>query len=782
MCHRSVEPEADEKSYIFSGETMDRRTFNKLAGLGVVGTLAKSTVVNAAQSPSEVDAAAVSGKPDTTAQIPARKVEWPSRTFRRLLVDTHVPDWDDLLVEFNASDYVDSIAGAGFQSLMQYAKSHVGLCLWRTKIGEMHRGMRGRDYFGEVMEQCRRRGLHRVAYYSLIFDDWAYRTQPDWRILPEQGDDGSLFSRNGTVCINSPYRDQAFACLRELTGNYDFEGIFLDMTFWPAVCYCPHCTERFWKEHDSEPPRIVDWKDPSWRTFQKAREEWMREFAMQVTQTIKQTRPIPVYHQFSTVFHPWVSGVSIEQNDASDSCSGDFYGGATQFSLVCKTYYGLTRSRPFEFMTSRTIGLGDFETTKPFEQLLLETMVPTVHSAACLQIDAIKPQGTLDIHAYEFMSQINAQHDLYEPFLGGELQADVAIYFDKPSMYDPSATGPAALVASVFARGGPPHRGLEGPALENIKLPHMDAVVGMARILREAHIPFGVVTNANLDQLSNFRAVAIPNVFEMTPQQADRFREFVRNGGILYASGPSSLTAIGQESPRFLLEDVLGVRYLGGLESSMSYLSPRDPAMARLIWPQENLSFPGSMIKAQLLPGAKIFATVTLPLVPPEVGDTIGMHFAQIWSNPPAASPGQDPGIVVNSFGKGKAIWAAAPIESQSARAGAEVIRYLLRKVLPAPYKFEADTHPAVEMTLFDQKDKSRMLVSLLNMQEQIPTIPVGATVRAYRPASRRVKRVLQLPQQKEIQFVNSGPYVQFKLAPFDVVAMALVEYSEAPG
>ncbi len=310
-----------------------------------------------------------------------------------------------------------------------------------------------------------------------------------------------------------------------------------------------------------------------------------------------------------------------------------------------------------------------------------------------------------------------------------------------------------------------------------MKLPHMDAVVGMARILREAHIPFGVVTNANLDQLKTFRAVAVPSVLEMTPQQADQLREFVRNGGVLYASGPSSLMIVDQDSPRFLLEDVLGVRYRDRLDSSMSYLSPRDPAIAKLIWPQENVTFPGSMVKAESLPGTEVFATVTLPLVPPEAGTTIGMDFAQIWSNPPATSPGRDPGIVVNSFGKGKVIWVAAPIESQTAPVAGDLIRHLLRKVLPGPYKFEADTHPAVEMTLFDQKDKSRMLVSLLNMQEQLPTIPVGATVRVLLPEGRRAKRVLQLPEQKEIPFAKSGPYVRFQIAPFDILAMAFVEY-----
>jgi hypothetical protein len=759
--------------------------FNKLVGLGAVGALSAAELPTKldAEGRSGIDASLQSVVPNTTAQIPARAAEWPSRTFRRLLVDTHVPDWDDLLTEFNVSDYVNTIAGAGFQSLMQYANSHVGLCLWRTKVGQMHKGMRGRDYFGEIMEQCHKHGLHRVAYYSLVYDDWAYQNHPDWRVLPEGGYDVQLYSRTGTVCVNSPYRDHALACLRELVGNYDFEGIFLDMTFWSAVCYCPHCAARFWNEQNIELPRIVDWTDPSWRAFQKAREGWMRDFTMQATQTIKKTRPIHVFHQFSTVFAPWNFGVSLEQNDASDFCSGDFYGGATQFSLICKTFLGLTRSRPFEFMTSRTIGLGDFETTKPFDQLLVESMVPTIHSSACLLIDAIKPNGKLNLHAYEFISQINANHDPYEPFLGGEMQADVAIYYDKASMYDPSVSDVPATVAAptaIFWKPSdvvPPHHGLQAPPPGKMELPHLNAVVGMARILREGHIPFGVVTNANLEQLDNFRAVMVPNVLEMTPQQADRFRDFVRKGGVLYASGPSSLLSIAQTVPRFLLEDVLGVRYVGQLGSSMTYLSPVDPDLSKIIWPQENVTFRGPMLSVESIERAEVRATVTLPIVSPEEGYTIGTHFTQIWSDPPSPSPGKNPGIVVNSFGKGMAIWVAAPIESQSEPVDADLVRLLLRTALPGPYKFEADTDQVVEVTLFDQKEKRRLLVGLLNMQEQVPAIPVGATVRVLVLAGTRAHRILLLPEQREVPFTITGPYAQFQVPPFGIIAMAAVDY-----
>lgn len=761
---------------------MNRRTFNKSLGVGALASLAPGAhgQQNAGSHTLNPENSAVTAKPQVTAQIPARTVDWPSRTFRRLLVDTHIPDWDDLFTDFDAADYVKTIAGAGFQSLMQYANSHVGLCLWRTKLGQMHKGMRGRDYFGEVMEQCRIHGVHRVAYYSLVYDDWAYETHPDWRILPENGYDPQLYSRMGTVCINSPYREHALACLRELVSNYDFSGIFPDMTFWPTVCYCPHCTARFWKEEKAEPPRLVDWTDPTWRAFQKARERWMCEFALQVTQTIKQARPILVAHQFSTIFEPWQFGVSIEQNEASDFCSGDFYGGATEFSLVCKAYDSLTRTRPFEFMTSRTIGLGDFETTRPFGQTLLESSIPAVHSGACLFIDAIKPNGRLNPHAYEFLSQINFQHDSYEPYLGGDLQADVAVYFDKASMYDPSVVGvPPAMAAPIHTQGGP-HRGLPAPAVAEMKLPHREALVGAARILSEAHIPYGVVTNATLDQLSRYRAVIVPNVLEMTPEQAGRFREFVRSGGVLYASGPSSLRIVDQPAPTFLLEEVLGVRYVGRLGTSMTYLTPKDPEMARLIWPQEHASFPGSMVKAESKPGAEVLATVTLPYVAPDEGFAIGAHFAQIWSNPPALVAGEDPAIVVNSFGKGKAIWVAAPIEKLTGAAASALVRHLLHTALPGPYKFEADANRAVEITVYHQEKNQRLLVGLLNMQEEAPAIPVDATVRVQIPVGGKAQRVLRLPERKEMAFTAAGPHIQVHVPAFDVLAMVLVEYGRA--
>ncbi|MGH9617340.1 MAG: alpha-L-fucosidase [Acidobacteriaceae bacterium] len=672
-----------------------------------------------------------------------------------------MPDWDpSLLADFDAKRYVGTIAGAGFDTVMQYAKSHVGLCLWQSKIGPVHANMKGHDYFGEVMEECRRHKLCTVAYYSLIYDIWNFDHHPDWRILPENGYDPILRGRPGEVCPNSPYRDQALGELRELVRNYQFDGIFLDMTFWPGVCYCPHCTARFRKEHLIEPPRIINWNDAAWRQFQRAREEWIVEFAMLVTKSIKDVRPITVCHQYSTcIFSTWNNGVPLQLREACDYLGGDFYGGPTQYSLVCKAFYGLTPTYPFVFHTSRTLNLGDFETTKPFNDLLDSTYVATLHSAANLIIDSISPEGRLNPDVYDFLGKVNARRAAYEPYLGGKMLADVAIYYDKRSMYNPADNG----VHVDKQRGGQP--------------PHLSGVEGAARILRQAHIPFGVVTNVTLDQLDDFRAVIVPNVLEMTEDQAHRFRNFVRNGGVLYASGPSSINRLDSASQNFLLEDVLGVRYKGTLGTTWTYFSPRDRETKKAIWPQNALSFPGPMIHGEALSGTQVLATVTLPFVNPQVGNCLNVRFAQIWNNPPAPAPGTNPAVVVHPFGRGKAIWLAAPIESGKDAVNSKVVLSFLHRLLPGPYHFQVDTHESVEMTLFHQPAKRRLLVSLLNMEWTLPPIAVDATVRVQVPSGGKVFRVSMLPDRKTVAFTRIGPYAEFHVQPFELLAMASVEY-----
>ena len=192
-------------------------------------------------------------------------MEWPDQVFQRYSVDIHVPDWDPaLLSRFDAEDYVSTIAQAGQRALVHYANSHVGLCLWQTDVGQRHRAMGDRDFLREVIAACRRHGVHPIAYLSAVSDNWAYEHHPEWRISPAEGNSRPLQGRYGSVCPNSPYRTYLADCVREIAAGYDVDGFFFDIMFWPGLCYCPHCTARFQREHGAEVPRVVDWRDPLW--------------------------------------------------------------------------------------------------------------------------------------------------------------------------------------------------------------------------------------------------------------------------------------------------------------------------------------------------------------------------------------------------------------------------------------------------------------------------------------------------------------------------------------
>lgn len=150
----------------------------------------------------------------------------------------------------------------------------------------------------------------------------------------------------------------------------------------------------------------------------------------------------------------------------------------------------------------------------------------------------------------------------------------------------------------------------------------------------------------------------------------------------------------------------------------------------------------------------------------------------QIWSNPPDTQPGQDPGIVVNSFGKGKSIWVVTPLGSRDDAVSARILGLLLKRVLQPPYKFEADTDRAVEVTLFHQEDRHRLLVGMLNLQAQVPARPVTAMMRIQVPAGYRVLSVSLQPEQKKLAFSPAGASISFTVPSFKLVCMVSVDYA----
>ncbi|NIM04258.1 MAG: hypothetical protein GTO55_00580, partial [Armatimonadetes bacterium] len=245
--------------------------------------------------------------------------------------------------------------------------------------------------------------------------------------------------RYGTCCPNSlGYRDFVTAQIDEFFPAYPVNSVFYDMTFWPELCVCENCVARCKQDIGMEPLRTPDWNNPDWMRFQRWRESCILEFAKLVTDTTKRLRPdMTVTHQFSTVLYEWGNAVLFDLADHCDYLSGDFYGDPIQQSIACKAYYAISREHDFEFMTTGNVSLFDHVTLKSKPRLQAQASLALAHRAPFVFIDTINPDGTQNRAAYELIGGIFEETEKYEPYLGGEMRADVGVYFSQESKFNP---------------------------------------------------------------------------------------------------------------------------------------------------------------------------------------------------------------------------------------------------------------------------------------------------------------------------------------------------------
>lgn len=678
---------------------------------------------------------------------------WYAKSFRRNLVDMHIDGWNpEFLSQFDPQAYFECLRAAKIQSTMIYLQSHVGLCNWDSQSGRTHPAFIGDNKVRRLIDLCHGAGMDVVGYYSLIYNNVAYESHPEWRMLnargyPSRNDSSMSFmqgGRYGLVCPNNmEYRAFVKAQFEEMLAAYPLEGVFLDMTFWPMVCYCPACRKRFADEVGGDIPRTVDWSDPAWCAFQKKREEWLNEFAFYTTGLLKQMQPgLTVEHQFSTMHQTWRFGVNEGVGRASDYAGGDLYGGHYQESFICKFYYEQTENQPFEYMTSRCDpGLRDHTTTKALEALKLHNYLTLAHHGACLFIDAIDPRGTLNPAVYDTLGIVFGESMPYEPFLKGRMVSDVAIYFNFESKMDVHA----------------PARGAEAPELHNAQL---DSTVGASMALFDRNYLYTVLSNSRQDRIFDKRVVIVSEAAFLSEEEVETFARYVEEGGALYISGSTDFR---------LAKRLLGLEFVGWTDENITYFSPTaagQPYFGGQYTADYPLCYQGVMARVRNPQGHPVLATVTLPYTLPS--DTT--RFASIHSNPPGVKTDM-PALVHGRVGKGQVIWSAAPFEVNPQKAHKAVFASLIDALYGLPPRIETTAPSFIEFTLFEDEEDGCLYLHCVNVQEHVPMVPVpdfSVKLRIDGPVS----AVERLPGEEPVPFTREADGVSLTVRDVGIFSM----------
>lgn len=630
---------------------------------------------------------------------------WIEGNYRRNLMDMHIDDWNpDFLAKINVDEYVDALVDAGVQAAMVKGKPHTGLCYYPTKVGRMHKGLRGYDFLGEMVKKCHENNIAVIAYFTQIFDNWAYEEHPEWRLITAEarnmreyrGEPNFKTGRYGIVCPNNQgYRNYVKECLTEMNTMYDFEGMFLDMTFWPEVCYCPSCRERYKNETGKEIPRIIDWNNSDWKEFASKREEWMTDYANFATQCVKKIKPnVTIEHQFSRITGSWVDGSTEQLTTAVDYAGGDYYGGFLQQTFINKYYKNVSPNLPFIYHTSRCDPELVFHTTtKTKEELLLHVITALVHNGAFLLVDAINPDGSIVPEVYHhMMKEIYGETGQYEKYVNGNLYHDASIWFATHAKYDPHDNN-----VEIMDKTFEPKFYLEAP-------------VAAASVLRENNIPFEVIGSKNIAS-DSAKVMILSHVASITDNEMDAIEAFLSKGGNLYISGP-----IGNKR----LSDLLGVKVVGRTAHNFTYMSPTE-AGAELFEGFTALTpFTVAMnqVEIEIIDGngLTVLANQTLPYTM-----TNTYEFAAIHSNPPGVYT-QKPCAIMKKIKNSKIVWMAAPIEMSKPYMSRQVFKRIIQSLSGASL-FTSNAPKFVEVLSWEKENKTYF--GVINEQEESPIAPM---------------------------------------------------------
>lgn len=696
---------------------------------------------------------------------------------RRLLLDMHIPDWDDeFLADYDPTDLARLYRLAGADGALVYCKSHLGLNYWPAPVGGIHRAALARDFVGEAKAALEGAGIAVAAYHSVIFDSWAAEEHPEWRIVPASRVAGKewtvLGHRYGTMCPNHrEYVDYEKAQITALLERYEFETLWLDMAFWTAVCVCDACAGRFRAEHGMELPTVIDWGGIVWTTFQNAREQWICGFVAELMETARQVRPgIAVTHNLAPALRGWFQAQRAQDAVLDDFAAGDLYGGFDEQVFVLALMQGFRRPARPEFMTTRTRDLFNHSSTKTEHEMLTQAFAALAANSAFLFIDAVEPSGRLNEKIYERIGRVFGTTRRFETETGGTEITDVAVYYSDDSRID----DPDSDILADALPGGGSH--------------HHNAVMGAVRAFRRGHIPFTVVTRLENERLGEFPVIVLPDAERLTSDDVNALRAYVEGGGRLYASGSSSLLlSDGSTSGDFALADVFGCHWVGTENGLMVYLRPETPGLVAAFEPEPYLPI-GQRIPLPTGSGARltfprvsasdraqVLARLTLPFGYPSDGSMMGKDFASIHSSPPWDDTSH-PTVVVNDFGKGRAIYSSAPIESGGSPAHEAAFLHLLKHELGLEPRIFAFGHPDVWVTGFEQLERGRIIVNALRFTDDAPGASESLAIRVRVPEGLAVATVHRIGSDEPCHWSVDGGVASIDLAVevFEMVAIEL--------
>ncbi len=754
-----------------------------------------------------------SSMPQESAQpaaAPAAGADWLRTHTRRLMVGLHVPDTDQLpdtpgappaiFDRFDARAWVRALKAAHVQMFWFYSKCHMGNSYHPSRVpgSHVHSAMKGRDFFGELVDACETAGIVPGCVYECS-DHRVIRDKPEWchRIPPVGAvdiTDAIQGSRIGGPCLRGPYGDYMIAQLVETVTQYPaVRALYMDFLgfFGHDNWQCPHGCGAALEAELGAPFRGVKALDHGrYVAYLRWKIQEYVAYTERLLAALRAVRPDLVFLHNA---HLVTDGPNLQTYETAqrlcDYVSGDLFhlrAGALQLSWTLRSYAGASRRLPSEALLDTGLSIGcDAASPKARDSYRAELW--TARSVNVTNCTSIMPDldGTLDPAILALVRDVYAEQKPFEPWLRDmQFRATIGLVRSQNTILNRPPDGQDEPPSVYRVDYGRPLHALE--------------FKGWVQSLIMAHQLWDVVQDYQLtdEALRRFRVLILPHAGCLSAAQCAALERFVRAGGALIATGDSSrFDEHGNPRADLALADLLGVHLAG----------PADCAPARLI--------PSRRAPCMRRPYEAAFVHFNVGHWPVRVdaGVVVEAAWARRHGERGLIFPFEDtglPALVRRRAGKGTVTYVAglpgANFRLWGFSAQHRLMRVLAERAVAraAPVSLEAPA--TVELFAHTQAGCDHLVVNLVNWVtgvsrsdgsgvgggprltpelmrfDEVEAMPpvTGAVLTFRPPPGRTIRRVYQAPSRAPLRLARRGRDVRVTLGRFDVHAMVVAEYA----
>jgi hypothetical protein len=643
----------------------------------------------------------------TSEAIPGIGKDWSKKHFQEMLQQGHV------------------------DSINIFAKCHHGWCYYPTEspLSHIHPNLEF-DLLKEMIDACHEIDVKCPVYISAGLDQQLAKVKPEWlRRNKDGGTSWAGWMQAGYLefCMRTPYLEYLLNQVREVTENYDVDGIWMDIV-GVRDCACQTCINEL----------LARGLDPRDDAARKAlgRETFLH-YARSVNEAVNAIKPgTPTFHNNGHITRGDRELCDIQSQYELESLPTGGWG-YDHFPISARYVQNLDE-KEFIGMTGKFhTTWGEFGGYKHPNALRYEAALCIANGGKVCVGDQMHPYGKLDDATYRLIGAAYQEVEAKEAWCSGVTSlADVGIL-------------------SVQAVVGESSGGKDNHADE-----------GAVRVLRQMGVLYDVI-DMECD-FGKYKVIVLPDAIPVAGCLKEKLDSYLASGGKILATGNS---ALDPETGEFALP--FGIKSAGTTQFNPEYIVPRFElenwaGAAFVVYsPMQDISVTGD---------ASVLADRQDPFFNRDY-----LHFCS-HQHAPSTQVNAGAAIVTTD----NTAYIAFPAFVQYVEMGQNVIRdivaHTLRQLLPAPTLVTSLPAQGVN-TAMKQHDEDRTVVHLVYaspvkrsqkievIEDLIPLHNVRVDLRTETP-----KRVYLAPQNTDLPFTSENGVVSVTVPEFTCHQMVVFE------